>query len=64
MPFPKINTNDYLRQAAKDIITILTEPLTSTTPSLETGDETRNGLLKLASLLNIANKLLNPTQIT
>ena len=52
IPFPAIKTDDFLRQAALDIISILSEPPSSTVPSLEAGDETRNALLKIATALN------------
>ena len=45
---PKINLEDYLRQAADDIISILINPTTHTTPNLELGDETKNALLNIA----------------
>ena len=35
IPFPKVNLDDYLRQAAIDIIIILTSSKTSKTLSLE-----------------------------
>ena len=61
VPFPKVSTDDFLRQAATDIITILTEPPSSTTPTLEAGDGTRNALLKIAETLKRADKLPEPT---
>ena len=64
MPFPKVTTDNYLRKASKDIINILIATPIPATPSLEAGDETRNGLLKLASLLITAEKLPNPKPIT
>ena len=42
---------DFLEQAATDIVTILTEPLSTTTPSLQAGDHMRNALLTLATQL-------------
>ena len=54
VPFPKISTDDFLRQAATDIITILTEPPSSTYPTLEAGDSTHNTLLKIAETLKRA----------
>ena len=45
---PKVTTDDFLRQAALDIITILTQPPTHDKITLEAGDETRNALLKIA----------------
>ena len=54
--FPKMNADDFLRQSATDIIRIFTAPPSTTTISLQTGDETRNGLLQLAELLNRTEK--------
>ena len=51
IPFPKITTSDFLRQAATDIISILTNPPSSPIPTLEAGDTTYNALLKLATIL-------------
>jgi len=52
-PIPSITIEDHLRQAATDIVTILSKPdLSNTIPSLEMGDETRNALLKIANALN------------
>ena len=49
--FSKVKIEDFLRQAVNDIITILTDPPSTTTPSLQAGDPIRNGLLQLATLL-------------
>ena len=57
IPFPSVNIDDYLRQAATDIITILTSPPSTTTPTLQAGDPVRNALLELATLLNRAKPL-------
>ena len=51
IPFPAITTDDYLKQAAEDIITILTAPPSPTTPSLSAGDPVRNALLEIATQL-------------
>ena len=42
---------DILKQAATDTITILTQPPSITTPSLQAGDPVRNALLTLATHL-------------
>ena len=42
--FPQIKLEDFLKQAATDIITLLTNPPSTTTPSLEAGDPVRNAL--------------------
>ena len=51
IPFPEINLTDHLKQAAGDIISILTQPPSTTTPSLAAGDPVRNALLTLATQL-------------
>ena len=47
-----MSTDDFLRQATTDIIKLLTVPLKDIGPVLEAGDKTRNGILKVARLLN------------
>ena len=49
--FPKVTPEFFLRQAALDIITILTNPLPSTLPTIQAGDETKNAILQLATIL-------------
>ena len=51
IPFPNITTKDYLKQAAEDIITILTQPPSTTTPSLEAGDPVCLALHQIAEQL-------------
>ena len=43
-----MKTEAFLRQAALNMISILTKPPSTTTVSLEAGDETHNALLKIA----------------
>ena len=53
IPFPTVTIESFLRQAALDIIIILTNPPSpSLSPTLEAGDATRNALLQLANILN------------
>lgn len=53
VPFPSITTDDFIWQATSDIITLLTHPPpSSTVPSLELGDSTKNALLQVATILN------------
>jgi len=59
-PFPEINTDTLLRQAAQDIVNILQNP-PKPLPYLEAGYETQNALLKIATLLQRATK---PPQVT
>ena len=67
IPFPEVKIDDFLRQAATDIITILTHPPPTTVPSLQAGDSTKNAILELASILNradnISNKLENQRKV-
>ena len=55
--YPKVNIEDHLRQAATDIVRILTKPSISAAPTLQQGDPTRNALLELATILQRADKL-------
>ena len=48
---PRVKLEDFLRQAANDILFLLANPSSITTPSLQAGDPIRNGLLQLATLL-------------
>ena len=57
IPFPEVKIDDFLRQAATDIITILTHPPPTTVPSLQAGDSTKNAILELASILNRADNI-------
>ena len=69
IPFPSVSLKDHLHQAADDIVNILTEPPSSTVPSLKAGDPTRNAILELAQLLKRAQKIpehiqeINPSTI-
>ena len=51
IPFPEVKLTDFLRQAASDIIDVLTNPPSTTVPSLQAGDPTRNALLEIATQL-------------
>ena len=60
IPIPKVGLDNFLRQAATDIITILTSSPSTTTTSLEPGDPTQNAIQKIAEMLNRAEILQNP----
>ena len=62
IPFPEVRIDDYLRQAAIDIIDILTNPPPTTLPTLQAGDETRNALLKIATQLKRVDSITVPPQ--
>jgi hypothetical protein len=53
IPFPKITNDDYLTQAAGDIISIL-QSKPSPLPTLQYGDATKNALVAIAKLLGRA----------
>ena len=55
-----IDKKDFLIQLAKDIITLLTQPPSTTSPSLEAGDPIRNALLELATQLGRIDSLPDP----
>ena len=59
--FAKVNIDDFLRQAAEDIISILTAPPTHIPPSLEVGDPASNALLKIATILKRLDRLPVPS---
>ena len=57
IPFPRVTLNDHLKQAASDIISILSKPPSSTVPSLMAGESTKNALLEIAKLLHRAEPI-------
>ena len=57
VPFPKVNLEDFLRQAASDIVSLLQNPPSTTTPSLQAGDSIQNALLQLATILHRTDDL-------
>ena len=59
IPFPEVKINDSLRQAATDIISILTHPPPTTVPSLQAGDYTKKAILELGSILNRSREISN-----
>ena len=60
IPFPKVKLQDHLKQAAANIFTLLTQPPSSTAPSLQEGDPTRNALLTLAQTLKRSDTTPEP----
>ena len=54
---PKVYVDIFLRQAATDIITILTAPPSTTTIPLQSGNPIRNALFDITQILNRTNKL-------
>ena len=58
--FPNVKIDDFLIQAATDIVSLFTNPPTNMIPSLQVGDSTQNALLQLAEILNTTT--FQPTQ--
>ena len=63
IPFPAVTMKDHLKQAAKDIVTILTQPPAPTVPSLQEGDPIWNALLDMATQLRRMEDLPTPPQL-
>ena len=57
--FPEVSLDDFLRQTATDMITLLTAPLFTTTVSLQAGDPTRNTLLEIATIFCSKDKFVS-----
>lgn len=51
IPVPEVKLEDFLRQAAIDIVTILQDPPSTKALKLQVGNEMRNTLLDIASIL-------------
>ena len=52
IPFPKIDTETFLRQAATDIVDLLKNPPNTSIPTLTAGNSTYNAIRKLADILH------------
>ena len=64
IPFPKTTIDDYLRQAATDIIHILEKPPSTTYPTLTAGDPVRNALHDLATQIGRAQTIESTSDTT
>ena len=67
IPIPTITTDNFLKQAASDIIALLTCPQSNIPSILQIGDLTKNGLLQLATLYHtnqITNDVINNQEKT
>jgi hypothetical protein len=62
--FPEVRLVDHLKQAATDIVTILTHPPSTTVPSLHAGDPVRNALLDIATTLKNVDSIPEPVKTT
>ena len=57
IPFPQATLQDHLNQATENIVTLLTQPPSSTVPSISAGDPVRNALLEISEQLQRVEKL-------
>ena len=51
IPLPEITPDSFIRQAALDIITILSQPPKSNFPTVQLGNKERNAILQIATIL-------------
>ena len=59
IPFPRVTLEDHLKQAATDILAILSNPPSTTVPSLQAGDTTNQAIMEIAKLLKRAEQIPN-----
>ena len=57
VPIPKVNLEDFLQQAATNIVSILQDPPSTTKLGLKAGDERKNALLELSDILKQSDPL-------
>ena len=60
IPFPKVSTDGFIKRAALYIFYILTNPVSSTTVTLQVGDPSNNALLKTLEALSRVDPHLTP----
>jgi hypothetical protein len=63
VPFPKVNTDDYLRQTAGDMLSLLHKRKEHQSP-LASGSTTKNAFIQIAQILRRATRLLIPPPLT
>ena len=57
IPFPQVTRTDFLKHAASDIVSLLSQPPSSSIHSLQAGDPARKVLLTLATQLKIIEEI-------
>jgi hypothetical protein len=60
VPFPKVGTDDYLRQTANDMLTLLQGTATKPLPSLTYGSPIANAYLQISQILKRATAIPHP----
>ena len=63
IPFLRVLLNDFLKQVATDIITILLQLLSPMVSLLKVGDPTQNIILELAKLLGRVEQILESIEV-
>jgi hypothetical protein len=63
VPFPKVSTDDYLRQTATDMLTLLQGSATHPVPSLTYGSHITNAYIQIAQILKRATAPPPPAQV-
>ena len=62
-PFPAVTMKDHLQQSASDLVSMLTNPPSTTVPSLSAGDDIENAILEIAKILKRADVIPNLSAI-
>ena len=62
--FLSVTLQNFLAQAATDIVLLLTNPPKSIVPSLQAGDSICNAILEIAKVLKRADKITNLQDIS
>jgi hypothetical protein len=60
VPFPKVSTDDYLRQTANDMLTIIQDKIANPVPSLTYGSNISNAYIQIAQILKRATQIPEP----
>jgi hypothetical protein len=60
VPFPKVSTDNYLRQTATDMLTLLQGPASPPIPSLTYRSDTTNAYIQIAKILKQATTFPTP----
>jgi len=63
VPVPQMKLDDYLHQAALDIMTLLSNPPKDSFPTLHLGDNTKEAIRQISILLNRATIPPNPSTL-
>lgn len=62
-PFPAVTMKDHLQQSASDLVSTLTNPPSTTVPSLSAGNDIENDILEIAKILKRVDDMPNISAI-